>query len=95
MPSELDRLKDLGLTYKEAAHGVQSHIAYGIQIGEHATEPKHLRLGIDMEKADTLGLVCLLMDKGVITPEEYHEYLRRAANHELAMRQDESGLEFR
>lgn len=85
------KLRDLGLSYEEAAHGVQSAIAYDMQNGSRATEPKHMRTGIDMSKADMLGLVCLLMDKGVFNTHEYEEYIRLSANQELAMREDEAG----
>ena len=83
------KLKDLGLSYLEAAHGVQTAIAYDMQSGRsRVTEPKQLRVGVDMSKADQLGLAQLLIDKGVFTPEEYEEYVRLAANHELAEREE-------
>ena len=85
------RLRDLGLTYLEAVHGVQCAIGHGMNEGKTATEPKHMRTGVDMQKADMLGLAMLLIDKGIITGEEYNEYMRLAANEELAMREDEYG----
>ncbi len=85
-----DEMRDLGLTYEEAAHGVQTAMAVDIAAGKRATEPKHLRVGIDMSKSDMLGLAMLLMDKGVFTSEEYVEYMRLAANEEVAMREDVS-----
>ena len=98
-----DNLNDLGLSYEEAAHGVQSAIKYRM---EHsltpATEPKHLRTGIDMSKADQLGLTQLLIDKGIITSDEYCEYMRLAANQELHMHEEQirtltglKGIKFR
>jgi len=91
------KLRDLGLTYEQAAHGVQTAIAYGIEQGSKATEPKHMRVGIDMSKADMLGLAVLLIDKGIITSDEYLEAMRLSANEELAMREEEHGgkIEFR
>ena len=83
------KLRDLGLTYEEAAHGVQSAIAYDIGQGRKTTEPKHMRVGIDLSKADMLGLAVLLIDKGIITSEEYIEAVRLSANEELAMREEE------
>ena len=83
-------LNDLGLTYEEAAHGVQSAIAHDMSKGGKATEPKHLRVGVDMSKADMLGLASLLIEKGVFTQEEYIEAMRLAANHELNMREKEA-----
>jgi len=83
------KLRDLGLTYEEAAHGVQTAIAYDIGEGRKTTEPKHMRVGIDMSKADMLGLAVLLMEKGIITSEEYIEAMRLSANEEVAMREEE------
>lgn len=83
-------LKDLGLSYEVAAHGVQSAIATDLAEGRtSAVEPKHLRVGVDMSKSDMLGLTCLLIDKGIISQDEYLEYMRLGANTELAMREAE------
>jgi hypothetical protein len=95
-----DKMTDLGLSYEAAAHGVQAAIAFDMSSGKTATLPKHLRVGIDMQKADMLALVCLLIDKGIMTPEEYDEYLRLAANTELHTREQEharigSSIKFR
>lgn len=91
---------DLGLSYAEAAHGVQSVKASelagigGIE-GQSKFEPKHMRVGIDLSKSDQMGLASLLMDKGVFTMEEYQEYMRLAANDELAREQNKYGTTFR
>jgi hypothetical protein len=78
-------MKDLGLSYVEAAHGVQTAMALEQSQGGKSLTPKHLRTGLNLRAADTLGLVCLLMDKGVFTEEEYLEYIRLSANHEVAL----------
>lgn len=88
--------KDLGLSYQEAVHGIQTAIAYDMGRGRKTTEPKHMRTGIDLSKAEQGGLAMLLVDKGVFTWQEYAEYMRLAANHELAMREAENpGITFR
>jgi hypothetical protein len=84
--------KDLGLDYSEAAHGLQSAIAYDPENKD--LEPKHQRVAIDMQKADTMGLATLLIEKGVFTLEEYIEYMRLAANTELANREEELSDKF-
>jgi hypothetical protein len=90
------KMRDLGLTYDQAAHGVQTAIAYVMENGGTPTTPKHLRVGVDMSKADMMGLATLLISKGVFTPEEYVEHLRLAANEELAMREAAfQGIAFR
>lgn len=93
-------MTDLGLTYEQAAHGIQS-----VKMNElnspfgHAEkskfEPKHIRTGIDLSKAEQMGLASLLIDKGVFTREEYGEYMRLAANTELAREEDKYGAKFR
>jgi hypothetical protein len=95
-------MKDLGLSYEAATHGVQSAIQYemsrAVNRGEDEgdTSPKHMRVGIDMSKADQSGLAKLLIDKGIFTLGEYLEYMRLAANNELAMREAENpGITFR
>lgn len=88
--------KDIGLAYEEAAHGVQSAIAQGMADGSGLaeTEPKHLRVGVDMSKSDMFGLATLLMQKGVFTLEEYLEHMRLAANTELANHEEEASARF-
>jgi hypothetical protein len=92
------KMRDLGLTYVQAAHGVQTAIAFDMENGGTATTPKHLRVGVDMSKSDMLGLAMLLISKGVITQEEYIEHMRLAANEELAAREQQCpipGMSFR
>lgn len=83
--------RDLGLTYPQAAHGIQTAIAYRMSHNNGDTEPKHLRTGIDLSKTDQAGLAALLIAKGVFTEEEYVEYLRLAANEEVAKEEEEAG----
>ncbi len=78
-------LRDLGLSYTEALHAVQSATAaYGM---EGAT-PKHLRVGVDSSLVTHFGLCKLLIDKGVFTQDEYMEAIRLATNEEVARWQD-------
>lgn len=87
---------DLGLSYEEAAHGVQSSIAFEMETGQNnASEPKHLRVGIDLQKAEMWGLIELLISKGILTEEEYAEQMRIAVNTELAYREKMYGFSFR
>ncbi len=77
--------EDLGLTYEEAAHGVQSAIKFEQGVIPQAVEHhiKHLRTGLDCRASDTMGLATLLIEKGVFTKEEYLEHIRLAMNTEL------------
>lgn len=80
--------KDLGLSYTEALHGVQSAIAFEI---EHEldiglpTIRKHLRVGIDSAHAVNAALAELLIRKGLITRSDYEESIRLLMNNELAL----------
>ena len=55
--------------YIAAAHAVQSGIKYAKD--KSFMEPKHLRVGIDTAKVEQGGLATLLIEKGIITKEEY------------------------
>jgi hypothetical protein len=81
----MSEFKDLGLSYEEAAHGVQTAIAFSIEMGGKSTEPKHMRTGIDISKAEQAGIAHLLISKGIFTIDEYMETMRLAANTELFM----------
>jgi len=85
-------MRDLGLTYEQAMHGVQSAIrfemsrrGYPDEVGHDVMRMlKHLRVGVDARAADTAGLAELLIAKGVFTAEEYVEHVRLGMNDELA-----------
>lgn len=70
--------------YMAAGHRVQSAVLALMQIipKSSGTDPKHLRTGIDMSKADMAGLVTLLIDKGVFTKAEYIEAITKSAEEE-------------
>jgi hypothetical protein len=59
--------------YESALHAMQSGVAMEMNDPDRAsaTEPKHLRVGINAAMADHAGLVTLLIEKGVFTMEEY------------------------
>jgi len=86
------KLTDLGLTYEQAMHGVQTAIKHEMNTGGRAAPSlesdrnlhKHLRVGIDARACDHAACASLLIEKGVITEEEYIERVRVFMNHELA-----------
>lgn len=59
--------------YFAALHAMQTGVAIEMGIDERAsaTEPKHLRVGVNSAMVNMAALARLLMDKGIITPEEY------------------------
>jgi hypothetical protein len=82
--------EELQRRYFSAAHSIQSAIAFligrdeleGVQPDSRSTSPKHMRVGIDMTKAEMGGLVALLIEKGVITLDEYEEAITRGLERE-------------
>lgn len=72
--------------YNRAAHAVQTAIA--ITMGP-STEPKHLRVGIDLSKSDQGALATLLIEKGVFTLEEYVAAIADGVEREKEMREKE------
>jgi hypothetical protein len=101
-------LHDLGLSYEEAAHGMQTAVLHEQNLYEHTAakrspppEPhehpngsKHLRVGLNASKSDHAAIADLLIAKGIITEAEYLEALRLRMNDELA-RYQEPGCFFR
>lgn len=86
----LEKMRDLELRYEEAVHGVQSAIKFELGQKHPAMADevidilKHLRVGIDVTKAEQAALAYLLIDKGLFTFDEYAEAMRRGVNEELA-----------
>jgi hypothetical protein len=107
------QLRDLGLTYEQALHGLQTAVLHDMNMWEanngrhllperirtedrHPNGPKHLRVGHDCRASDHMALASLLIEKGIITEEEYIERVRLALNDELAGREENHpGVKFR
>jgi hypothetical protein len=66
-------IDELQAKYGRLCHAMQSGVAMEMNVPERmrATEPKHLRTGINTSMSDHGALVKLLVDKGVITEREY------------------------
>jgi hypothetical protein len=54
-----------------AAHAMQTGVAYEQQRDPSDGSPKHLRTGINAAMSDHCGLVKLLIEKGLISEDEY------------------------
>lgn len=63
----------------------QVQTAIGFRPNKKMLEPKHLRVGIDMSKADMKGLVELLIAKGVFTADEYMAAVTKSAADEAEL----------
>lgn len=69
--------------YVKLAHAMQTGIASCIAVGWTGATQKHLRVGIDTSKSDHGALVKLLLEKGVITEEEYGRALLEGLENEV------------
>lgn len=57
--------------YLAAAHAMQSGVAAKMHVDPSETTPKHLRVGVNSAMSEHAALAKLLMDKGIITEDEY------------------------
>lgn len=82
----MSRPMDDAQRYTEAAHGMQSGVAMEMNLDHRksATEPKHLRVGINAAMVDHGALAKLLIDKGIITDAEYMKAIADAMEAEKA-----------
>lgn len=76
------------LSYEAALHGMQTGVQFELDKGSQATNPKHLRVGVNSTLINDAALVRLLIKKGVITMDEYAEEMRLEANRELDRYED-------
>jgi hypothetical protein len=65
--SFLDKIKE----HARLSHAMQAGVALLMHQDPTETSPKHLRVGVNVALADQGALVKLLIDKGVITEDEY------------------------
>lgn len=70
--------------YMAAAHALQSGIAAEMNIDPKPTEPKHLRTGINIAFTDHAAIVTLLIEKGIITEEEYYRAILKTIKKEVS-----------
>lgn len=82
-------LDELKARYRELCHAMQTGVA--ITMGP-ATEPKHLRVGINVAMSDNGALAALLIKKGIITEHELLESLVEGMAREVATYEQEIGV---
>lgn len=78
---EVEKLK---ARYAAAMHAMQSGVAMEMEVDERrsATEPKHLRVGINSAMVNDYAMMMLFVKKGIITEREYLEAVVEAAEKE-------------
>lgn len=67
-----------------AQHAMQAGVATMMQYNAAATQPKHLRVGVNTALVDGAAMAKLLIEKGVITQREYLTALAEAMEDEVA-----------
>lgn len=68
---DADKRTELTDRYTRAAHAMQAGVGMMMNKDPLNTTPKHLRVGVNSALVDSAVLAKLLIDKGVITEEEY------------------------
>lgn len=69
--------------YIRLMHAMQTGVEYLRQYDDSQTDPKHLKVGVNSTLVSSGALVKLLMDKGIITEQEYWDTLVRATREEV------------
>lgn len=80
-----ESIEDAKARYMRAVQAMQSGVAMMMNISPKATQPKHLRVGVNSSMVDHAGLVSLLIEKGIITDEEYISCIADAMEREVTL----------
>lgn len=80
--------------YTELCHAMQSGVAFEQSRGSQDGTPKHLRVGINVAMCDHAALVKLLVEKGIITDEEYAKAIRDEMRAEVDRYEERNGVKF-
>lgn len=78
--SSMSKLDEYKTRYLTASHAMQSGVAYDKDASDQT--PKHLRVGVNSSMVQNGALLKLLMEKGIITEEEWWKALSEAMEHE-------------
>ncbi len=78
-------MADQNMTYNQALHAMQSGVKHMMAHDHKETDPKHLRVGVNSALRGVGSLVKLLIEKRVITGEEYYEAIRKGMIEEVEM----------
>ena len=76
--------------YLALYHAMQSGVAYMMGKSEECS-PKHLRVGVNSAMVEHGALIKLMIDKGIITMDEYEKYLVEFMEREVKSYEDQLG----
>lgn len=79
--------------YFNAAHAMQTGVMYQMEVTDE-TSPKHLRVGVNSAMVNDLAMTNLLIEKGIITPDEYEAAIAHAMELEVAAYQERVNRQF-
>jgi hypothetical protein len=86
MPASPDETPDQAKArYRAAAHAMQTGVAMTMTTRPAATEPKHLRVGINSAMVEASALVRILITKGILTEHEWYTALADAMEEEQTL----------
>ena len=71
VPPQKETIEQAQQRYMHHAHRVQAGIGMLLELDPSSATPKHVRTGINTGKVEAGALVDLLVQKGIITSEEY------------------------
>lgn len=80
--------------YMDLAHSVQSAVGWLLERDAKSGTPKHLRTGLDVTKCEQAALVNLLVDRGIITEEEYVRGINEMLEKEVQRHEAEAERHF-
>lgn len=80
--SEQEKIGEYQQRYVTALHAMQAGVAVEMNYNPAPTTPKHLRVGVNSAMVNDKALVEALVEKGVITMEDYWRHLAEAAEAE-------------
>lgn len=82
-PPDENTVEVLQAEYVRLMHAMQTGVEYLRQYDDTQTDPKHMKVGVNSSLVSCGALVKLLMDKGLITEQEYWDTLVRATREEV------------
>lgn len=76
-------VKKLQDKYYKLMHAMQSGVALMMNYDKSETSPKHLRVGVNSALIDSSALAKLLIEKKIITEEEFYTALCELAENDV------------
>lgn len=80
----MSKIDEYQARYMAAMHAMQAGVSIDESRGSRDLSPKHLRVGVNSALVDCASLAKALIDKGVLSEEEYFRALAEGAEREKA-----------